>query len=136
MTIASPPIDKLALIYLVDHRILMTQSRGQETFYIPGGKREVGESDLDALTREIREELSVELDPSTIQYYGAFTAQAHGKPQGTLVKMTCYTARLVGTPSPSSEIQSLSYYSYSKREIVGPVDKLIFDDLHSKGLLQ
>lgn len=136
MTIDSPQIDKLALIYLVDHRILMTQSRGQETFYIPGGKRESGESDLEALTREIREELSVELDPATIQYYGVFTAQAHGKPQGILVRMTCYTARLVGTPTPSSEIQSLAYYAYSGREIVGPVDKLIFDDLHSNGLLQ
>lgn len=35
-------IDKLAYIYIKDHKVLTTLSRGKDTWYIPGGKREKG----------------------------------------------------------------------------------------------
>lgn len=129
-------IDKLAFIHLLDHQILMTQSRGQSTYYIPGGKREQGESDSQALIREVQEELAVALDPSSLTHMGTFTAQAHGKPTGVLVRMTCYSGSFAGTIRPSHEIQNLAYYTYAQRAIVGPVDQLIFDDLHAKGHLE
>jgi len=129
-------IDKLAFLFFVDEKLLMTLSKGKDTYYIPGGKREGGESDVEALTREVREELTVELDPRSIKHYGTFTAQAHGKPAGVLVRMTCYTASFSGELQPSSEIQALAYYTYANRNIVGPVDQLIFDDLHKRGLLR
>ena len=129
-------IDKLAFLHFVDKQLLMTLSRGKDTYYIPGGKREEGESDVEALIREVREELTVSLDPQSIKHYGTFTAQAHGKPVGVLVRMTCYTASFSGDLQPSAEIQDLAYYTYAQRDIVGPVDQLIFDDLHEKGLLK
>lgn len=57
-------IDKLAFIYLNNRQILMTLSKGKDTYYIPGGKREGDESDEAALMREVKEELSVNIDPS------------------------------------------------------------------------
>lgn len=114
----------------------MTLSKGKDTYYIPGGKREAGESDAAALSREVREELSVEVIPETMQLYGVFEAQAHGQPVGTIVRMTCYTADFTGELRPSSEIQDMAYYSYAQRGSVGPVDRLIFDDLKEKRLLQ
>ena len=39
-------------------------------FYIPGGKREGAESDLQTLLREIREELAVTLIPETVRPAG------------------------------------------------------------------
>lgn len=128
-------IDKLAFIYLKDRRILMTLTRRNDTYYIPGGKREAGESDQAALAREVREELTVDILPETMQLYGIFEAQAHGKPPGTIVRMTCYQAEYSGTLQPSSEIAALAYYSHREREIVGPVDQLIFDDLKKKNLI-
>lgn len=128
-------IDKLAYIHIINGEILMTLSKGKETYYIPGGKREQGESDEQALIREVKEELTVELKPETIKLYGVFEAQAHGKPEGVMVRMTCYTADYDGVLTPSSEIQDIAYYTYAQREIVGPVDQLIFDDLKSKGVL-
>ena len=52
-------IDKLAWIELKDKSILSTKSYGKDKYYIPGGKREIGETDEQALIREINEELSV-----------------------------------------------------------------------------
>ena len=128
-------IDKLAFICLKDKKILMALTRGKDVYYIPGGKREAGESDVTALKREVMEELSVQLKPETITFYGVFEAQAHGKPPGTSVRMTCYVAEYEGILMPGNEIQSISYYSYAQRSLIGPVDKLIFDDLYTKKLL-
>ena len=72
-------IDKLAWIHIVDRKVLITRSEGKDTYYIPGGKREEGETDQQALIREIKEELSVDLIPEEIEYVETFTAQAHGK---------------------------------------------------------
>jgi len=128
-------IDKLALIELKDRKVLETKSKGKDTWYIPGGKREVGESDEQALIREVKEELSVDIDPSTIVHYGTFEAQAHGKPEGTVVRMTCYQAKYSGELSPSAEIEKMDWFDYSKKELTSPVDHLIFDDLKSKNLI-
>lgn len=128
-------IDKLAYIYLKDGKVLSTKSIGKEVWYIPGGKREAGESDHEALTREVKEELSIDLKPETIKKYGVFEAQAHGKPEGTIVRMTCYTAEFNGELLAANEIEEYAFLSYKDKLKTSPVDHLIFDDLHSKGLL-
>lgn len=98
-------IDKLAWVLIKDGKFLAVRSKGKELFYLPGGKREVGESDTEALTREIREELSVDLVPSSIKYMETFTAQADGKAQGVMVKLTCYFAEYKGELTPAAEIE-------------------------------
>ena len=128
-------IDKLAFIEIRNRKVLETCSYGKDKWYIPGGKREAGESDEQALTREMKEELLVDLIPETIKHYGTFEAQAHGKPEGTIVRMTCYTAKYNGTLSPSAEVEKLDWFDYSKRGDVSPVDQLIFDDLEAKNLI-
>lgn len=128
-------IDKLAYIYLKDGKILITLSHGKDTWYIPGGKREAGESDQAALIREVKEELNVHLLPDTINHYGTFEAPAHGKPEGTMVRMTCYTADFSGEPTATSEIAKVEFFTYDQKGLASPVDHLIFDDLHGRGLL-
>lgn len=128
-------IDKLAYIYLKDKKILVTLSRGKDIWYIPGGKREVGESDEETLIREVKEELSVDISPETITFYGTFEAQADGKEEGTIVRMTCYTAEFSGELIASSEIEKIDFFSYDQITMTGPVDHLIFEDLKEKKLL-
>ncbi|EEI93706.1 hypothetical protein HMPREF0765_0700 [Sphingobacterium spiritivorum ATCC 33300] len=65
-------IDKVALIYIQDRRILTARSKGKDKYYIPGGKREAGENDTATLIREIKEELNVDVIPSSIQFCGYF----------------------------------------------------------------
>jgi ADP-ribose pyrophosphatase YjhB (NUDIX family) len=128
-------IDKLAFVYLKEGKLLVTLSRGKDVWYIPGGKREAGESDEQALTREVREELNVELKPETISQFGVFEAQAHGKPAGTMVRMTCYTAEFDGELQASSEIEKYDFFSYDRMNETSDVDHLIFDDLRAKRLI-
>ncbi len=52
-------IDKLALITLKDDKVALVRSHNKTLFYMPGGKREAGETDEQALCREIDEELTV-----------------------------------------------------------------------------
>jgi len=128
-------IDKIAWIYIKDRKILSTLSKGKDTFYIPGGKRENLESDIETLIREIKEELSVDINPSTIKLFGVFEAQAHGKAEGIIVKMTCYTADYIGELKASSEIDKFVWLTTKDMESISPVDKLIFADLKNKNLI-
>jgi 8-oxo-dGTP pyrophosphatase MutT (NUDIX family) len=128
-------IDKIAWLELADGRILSTRSRGKDVYYLPGGKREQGESDVETLVREVAEELTVVIDPSTAVHEGVFTAQAHGHETGVAVRMTCYSAAYNGIPTASSEIAELRWLTYEDRPIVSPVDQLIFDHLHKAGRL-
>ena len=130
-------IDKIAFLYIKDGKILSTLSKGKDTYYIPGGKREENETDEETLTRECKEELTIEINKYTIKYYGTFQAQAHGKAEGVIVKMTCYMAEFNGNLQANSEIQEIRWLDYSNLNVkISPVDKLIFKDLYDKGLIK
>lgn len=133
--IESRTIDKVAWLELSGGRILSTRSHGKDVFYLPGGKREPGESDVDTLVREVREELTVTIDPSSATHEGTFSAQAHGQAAGVLVRMTCYSAAYTGTLRAASEIAEVAWLAYADRERVSPVDKVIFDHLRTAGRL-
>ncbi len=128
-------IDKLAFIFIKNKKILVTLSKGKDAWYIPGGKREPGESDHEALIREVKEELTIDLKKDSIRYYGTFEAQAHGKPEGTIVRMTCFTGDFEGNLKPAGEIDKINFLDSSTKEPLSPVDYLIFDDLKSKGII-
>lgn len=129
-------IDKLAFIEIQNKKVLVTLSRGRDAWYIPGGKREKGESDMDALVREIKEELSVGIDSASARLYGIFEAQAHAQPQGVIVRMTCYVAPYKGILVANREIEKLDFFSYAQKHLTAPVDYLIFDDLKRKKLIK
>jgi len=128
-------IDKLAWIYIKDRKILSTRSKGKDTYYIPGGKREAGETDEAALKREIKEELNIDIIPDSIKYMGAYKAQAHGHSKGVMVKMTCYAADFIGKIKPSSEIEEVAWLTHKDKDKSSPVDKIIFDYLKAKKLI-
>ncbi len=126
-------IDKLAWIHIVDGKILVTRTKGRKKFYLPGGKRQKGESDAQTLFREIEEELSVQIELPSMQFVGIFEAQADGQKPGILVRMTCYSATYLGVLASASEIEEMQWFTYEDREKVSEVDTLIFDILKENG---
>ncbi len=128
-------IDKLAFILIRDKQILTSRSTNKSVYYIPGGKRETGESDIEALAREVKEELSVSIDKTSCSYLGTFEAQADGHPDGVKVKMTCYEADFKGELAPNSEIEELRWLGHSDTDKIAAVDKIIFAHLHEQGRL-
>jgi 8-oxo-dGTP pyrophosphatase MutT (NUDIX family) len=129
-------VDKIAFIETKNGQILSTKSKGKSTYYIPGGKREFGETDEQTLIREISEELDVQIKNDTIKYIGTFRAQSDGAKEGVLVKMTCYKAEYEGILSPKSEIEEIRWLNYKDVNIVSEVDKKIFKFLNENGELR
>lgn len=125
-------IDTVAWVHLDDGKILCARPRGKDVFYIPGGKREGPETDLQALLREIAEELTVALLPQTVEHVGVYEAAG---PDGTMVRMSCYTGDFTGTLAAAAEIAELAWFSYADRHLVPCVDQLLFDRLRAAGQL-
>jgi 5'-nucleotidase len=128
-------IDKLALISIKDGRLLVARSKGKACFYIPGGKREPNEDDNTALKREVSEELASALKPHSIRYANTFSAQAHGKQAGVMVRTTCYFADLESQPIASSEIEELAWLDHSEKHQCSLVTQMIMDWLAEEKLL-
>lgn len=99
------------------------------------GKRETGETDQQALVREIKEELEVELVAETLEYYGTFMAQAHGKPEGVMVRIACYTGEFKGEPRPSTEIAELVWITSHDGALTTETGRLILGDLKNRDLI-
>lgn len=129
-------IDKLAWVYIKDGRLLMTLSKGKDVWYIPGGKREEGESDIEALAREVKEELDVHINKNVIEFIGIYEAQAHGKPEGTTVRITCYSSPFTGSLSPKNEIEKYEYFNYAMKDKSSLADQKLFDDLKKRELIK
>ena len=126
-------VDTVAWVRLDNGRILCARPRGKDIFYIPGGKREGAESDLQTLLREITEELAVELRPETVAHVGTYEA---GQADGAVVRMSCYSGDYTGTLTASGEIDELAWFGYADRPRVPAVDQLLFDDLNATGELR
>ena len=102
----------------------------------PDSDATLGETDHAALIRECKEELTVDLRPASIEPYGVFQAQAFGKPQGVMVRMTCFTASFDGQLAPSEEIEELKWITSDfDPELLTVTGRMILADLKEKGLV-
>ncbi|WP_370409026.1 NUDIX domain-containing protein [Tenacibaculum dicentrarchi] len=129
-------VDKIAFIEIKNGQILSTKSKGKSKYYIPGGKRDSGETDEQTLIREVQEELSVEIKVNSIEYIGTFKGQADGEKEGVIVTMTCYKAEYNGILKPANEIEEMRWLNYKDTGIITTVDKKIFDFLKENGELK
>ena len=127
-------IDKIGWIYIQDKKVLVARSKNKDKFYAPGGKRELGETDEQALIREVKEEVSVAIIPGSLKLVGVFEAEAHGQ-VAINVRITAYTADFVGEIKPDSEIEELNWFNFSNWEIATAPMRLILDHLKKQDLI-
>lgn len=126
-------VDALGWVHLRSGRLLAVRTTGKDAFYLPGGKREPGESDLDALRREVREEVTVSLLPDTLVPLGKFRAPAHDYPAGTAVDLVCYTAEFEGEIRAAAEIEEVAWLSAADSERCAPAVRLVLEELQRRG---
>jgi 8-oxo-dGTP pyrophosphatase MutT (NUDIX family) len=131
-------IDVVAWICVRDDRLLVTRTRGRDAYYLPGGKRELGESDWQGLARETREELDIELVPGTLSLVSVVEAPAHAAPAGTRVRMICYQAQpAVAAPSLSArgEVEEIAWLDMRDRDRCAPAVQAVLTELSARGLI-
>lgn len=129
-------IKKVGAAFFKDDKVLMTRSHGIDVLYVPGGKSQERESEIECLIREIMEELSVVIDKSTIKFLEEFQDEAYGKVD-TDVNIRLYTAELLGEPQASSEVAEIIYAdSEIDPSRLAPIDKQILPWLKKKGYIK
>jgi 8-oxo-dGTP diphosphatase len=106
----SRPVIRVAAAVIVDarDRVLLVRKRGTAAFMQPGGKIMPGETSLQALIREIAEELGVSASSSTIRPLGRHVAEAANEP-GYLVEADVFSVSLEGEPRATAEIDEIAW---------------------------
>lgn len=106
-------IRKIALAVFKDKKILMVRThKNEQVFYSLGGTLEEGESEIECLLREVKEELDVDIDQESLEFLEEFDGPAHGK-ENTLLNIRLYKGDLIGEPKPSQEIVEYQYFDTS-----------------------
>ncbi|WP_220791614.1 NUDIX hydrolase [Gluconacetobacter dulcium] len=98
-----------------DGALLVVRKRGTDSFMLPGGKGEPGETEAETLQRELREELGCGLHSDGLALLGHFEAPAANEP-GCLVRAAIYRGDLDGVPVIAAEIAEMLWLDVEGEE--------------------
>jgi 8-oxo-dGTP pyrophosphatase MutT (NUDIX family) len=114
----------VGLLIIENKKLLLAYSRNKNCFYLPGGKIDPGETSIQALCREIAEEMNVVICEKDLKYYTHISAPAYGEENGVIMEQDCFFLNRYITPQPSAEIGDLKYFS---------VDEYLFETNRAPG---
>ncbi|MCP8464784.1 NUDIX domain-containing protein [Pseudomonas sp. ZM23] len=89
-------------------RLLLVRKRGTHAFMLPGGKHETGETPVQALLRELQEELDLRLEENALKPLGRFQADAANEPN-MRVDAHVFVATLPHPVQPAAELEELAW---------------------------
>jgi 8-oxo-dGTP diphosphatase len=131
-------IYKAAGIVIQDRKVISTRSKESNIFITPGGKLEEGETEIQALIRELREELSIDVDRHDVEKIADYYAPAAGKTGKTIRMATYLVSQYTGTISANGEIEEVRSFNSSLPndiEIAPLLSEKIIPLLHQQGLI-
>jgi 8-oxo-dGTP diphosphatase len=105
-------IHKAAGIIIKDRRLLVERSKGKDVFIAPGGKLEPGETAVQAVIRELKEEFQLNITQSDLKEFGTFYADAAGSHNaGKKLRMDVFVVKYTGEIVPDSEVEEIRWIS-------------------------
>jgi 8-oxo-dGTP diphosphatase len=98
----------VALLSRSDGRTLVVRKRGTTTFIQPGGKIERDEIPADALSRELEEELGLQIGADELTFAGCYNGPAVNEPGCTVV---AHAFRIIvdAAVTAAAEIEELAW---------------------------
>ena len=102
-------IYKAAGIIIVDRKLLFTRAEDMEVFIDPGGKIEQGETAKEALVRELKEELMIDVDENDLEEFAEYTAEAANHKGRTVHMQAFIVKKWQGEIKASAEVEELRW---------------------------
>ncbi|ARF56317.1 GNAT family N-acetyltransferase [Streptomyces gilvosporeus] len=131
------PLRSVSWLHLREGRLLSVRTRGNDTFYLPGGKYEPGETAREALSRELSEELGLVVPKEQLSEAFVIHDVAHGK-NGRRLHMTCFTGGPQDiAPAPGREIAEYAWFDREEALLrCAPAHSQVVDRLISQGRMR
>lgn len=102
-------IYKAAGIIIQGRKLLHEKSHGKPAFIAPGGRIEPHETAKQALVRELKEEMTIDVREEDLEPFGTYTAEAANHP-GQKVHMEVFIVKKwSGTITPANEVEELRW---------------------------
>lgn len=130
-----PDLLVAAIALVRERRVLMVTARDRDVYYMPGGKIDDGERAADAAAREAREEVALDLDPATLDELFEVVVQAHGEPEGRLVRMRVFRAETDAAPAASAEVGSVHWVTTADAHRCPPAGAEVLARLAASGVI-
>jgi 8-oxo-dGTP diphosphatase len=111
---------------------------GIKMLIMPGGQIEAGESDIECVMRETKEELSAKIDPSSLAFIGEYVDVSASNPNHD-VSIKLYQGKLLDEPKASEEIQALFWIGkedISNEKVSLIIRNKIIPDLEAKKIIK
>ncbi|MBA4855357.1 SIR2 family protein [Nocardia farcinica] len=106
-------IRKAGLVLMHGRHLLLVRSRGRDALILPGGAIEGDESVEQAIRREVREELGVEVQSA--RCWRTFEDVAAFEP-GVRVRIESVRGRITGIPVPGAEISQIVWFDIDETD--------------------
>lgn len=107
----------VGLVVLQDNKLLLAYSNNKQAWYLPGGKLDDGETPVEALLREVEEELNLKMAAEELSFYAHITAPAFGEELHVQMEQDCYLYDLKEAVRPGNEIGGVQFFDYSSYQL-------------------
>lgn len=131
-------IYKAAGIIIVNRKLLFTRAKDMQVFIDPGGQIEPGETPQQALVRELKEEISIDVNEADLELFGEYTAEAANHKGHTVHMQAFVVKKWQGDIIASAEVEELRWLTSklpSDIKVGSIFGGQILPKLHEQGLV-